>query len=375
MPDHSRPPRSEPPTGPPADSPARPLVLTADAALLDDLLRLAAAADVEPLVAREVGAARSAWSQAPLVLVGADLAREVAAGLPRRPDGVVLVSSDLDDAGVWERGMSIGAEKVAFLPDAQQWLVGLIADAADGRVRGAPVVAVVGGRGGAGATTTAAALAVTALRSGLRPWLVDGDPLGGGIDLVLGGEDSAGLRWPDLVATRGRLSASTLRAALPVVDDDLVVLSWDRGELLTIPAPAMRSVLSAARRGCDLVVADLPRRVDEAAAEVLVQADLVVVVVPAEVRAAAAAARVATGLVALADDVRVVVRATVPGGLPAEVVGDALGLPVLGTYRSERAVASAAERGEPPGRSGRGPLADLCHAVLDHLGLLGRAAA
>ena len=371
MPDHRHPPRADLA----GDPPGRPLVLTADRGLLDDLLRLAAAADVEPEVAADASSARTAWTRAPLVLVGADVARAVAVALPRRPAGVVLVSTDLDDAQVWERGVALGAEKVAFLPDAQQWLVGRLADAAEGRVGGAPVVAVVGGRGGAGATTLAAALSVTALQSGLRPWLVDGDPLGGGVDLVLGGEDSAGLRWPDLVASRGRLSAASLRAALPVVDDELVVLSWDRGDLLSIAVTAMRSVLAAARRGGDLVVVDLPRRVDDAAEQVLVQAALVVVVVPAEVRAAAAAARVASGLVALADDVRVVVRATVPGGLPAEVVGDALGLPVLGSFRSEASVAAAAERGEPPGRTGRGPLVEVCAAVLDHLGLRGRAAA
>lgn len=368
MPDH----RSA--TGP-AEPPAPPLLLSADAALLDDLLRLAAAAGVEPEIARDVASARGSWPRAPLVLVGADLADAAGAVLPRRPAGVVLVSADLDDPQVWERGVRLGAEKVTFLPDAQPWLVGRLADAADGRVGGAPVVAVVGGRGGAGATTFAAALSVAALRSGLHPWLVDADPLGGGIDLVLGGEDSAGLRWPDLVASRGRLSASTLRSALPAVDDDLVVLSWDRGDLLTIAAPAMRSVLSAARRGGDLVVVDLPRRVDEAAEQVLVQAGLVVVVVPAEVRAAAAAARVVSGLVALSDEVQVVVRSTRPGGLPADVVGDALGLPVLGAYRSEAAVAVAAERGEPPGRSGRGPLAELCGTVLSHVDRLGQAAA
>ena len=44
--------------------------------------------------------------------------------------------------------------------------------------------------------------------------LVDVDPWGGGIDLVLGSEDEPGLRWPDLALQGGRLSTA-VREALP----------------------------------------------------------------------------------------------------------------------------------------------------------------
>ena len=73
-------------------------------------------------------------------------------------------------------------------------LVARLADSVEGGAPPARLVAVVGGSGGAGASTLSAALAVTALRLGVRPWLVDADPLGGGIDLALGGEDTVGLR-------------------------------------------------------------------------------------------------------------------------------------------------------------------------------------
>ena len=56
----------------------------------------------------------------------------------------------------------------------------------------------------------------------------------------------------------------------------------------------MRSVLAAARRRGGVVVVDLPRRVDEAAAEALAQLDVGLLVVPAELRAVAAAGRVAS---------------------------------------------------------------------------------
>ena len=49
-----------------------PLLITRDQALLDELLRLAAAAGVSPDVAADGGSALRGWVGAPLVLVGAD---------------------------------------------------------------------------------------------------------------------------------------------------------------------------------------------------------------------------------------------------------------------------------------------------------------
>ena len=57
----------------------RPLIVTQDPILLDDLLRLAAAGSVEVTVAAEPWAARSGWSAAPFVLVGADCVAACAA--------------------------------------------------------------------------------------------------------------------------------------------------------------------------------------------------------------------------------------------------------------------------------------------------------
>lgn len=352
----------------------RPLLITADPLLLDDLLRLAAAAGVETEVAHEVTTARRAWTQAPLVVVGSDLADAlVDQGTPRR-DGVLLVGQDIDDVEVWRRGIELGAEQVLVLPAGESWLVGRIADSVETGRADAFTVSVVGGRGGAGASTLAAALAVTGVRRGLRTILVDGDPLGGGLDLLLGGEDAAGMRWPDLAGARGRVSGAALFAALPQVHQ-LTVLSWDRGDALTIPAEAMRSVISAAGRGSQLVVVDLPRRPDPAAEEALARSTLTVLVVPAEVRATASAGRVATAVGLVAPDVRVVVRGPAPAGLAARSVAESLALPLLGEMKAQRGLAAALERGEPPARNGRGPLARLCARILDDLPAHGREVA
>ena len=68
---------------------------------------------------------------------------------------------------------------VAALSDADD-------DAGPTRARGA-VIAVIGGRGGAGASVFATALA----HSATEALLVDLDPWGGGIDLLLGAETAS----------------------------------------------------------------------------------------------------------------------------------------------------------------------------------------
>jgi secretion/DNA translocation related CpaE-like protein len=341
-------------------------VITAEPDALDELLRLAATAGVEVDLAADAAAARRWWSAAPLVLVGADAVdRCVLAQLGRR-EGVVILGDDLDDATIWQRAVELGAEQVVFLPDAEGWVVTTLAEAAEGRPEESPLVAVLGGRGGAGATTLACALSLTAVRRGQRTLLVDAAPLGGGIDLVFGGELADGLRWPDLATTRGRLRGQALADALPRFED-LAVLSCGRGEPGPLPVDAVAAVVHAARRTADLVVVDLPRSFDTASTAVLTLASTVVLVVPAEVRATAAAGRVAARAADLCPDLRLVVRGPAPIGLSAEDVGRALGLTVAGSVRAEPGVEAALERGEPPAGRQRSPLSGLCHELLDAL--------
>lgn len=344
---------------------AAPLLVTTDPDLLDDLLRLAAAAGVEPEVAPDVGAARRAWSTAPLVLVGADAVGGVRRrGLARREHVVLVTSSVRDESGVWEDAVAIGAREVLGLPGDESALVERLADAAESAGRPARLIGVLGGRGGAGASTLAAALAVTAARAGSPSLLIDADPLGGGLDLLLGGEDLPGLRWPALAGTRGRIGAKALRDALPVVDG-LAVLSFDRSAGGPVPAAAVEAVLAAARRGGGVVIVDLPRHLDEAAMTALAVVDRTLLVVPADVRAAAAAAQVAAAAASVAADLAVVVREPASAGLSPSTVAAHLALPLAGQLRTDSGVSAAAERGEPPARSGRGSLAQLCRRLLD----------
>ncbi|MFG2226098.1 septum site-determining protein Ssd [Streptomyces sp. NPDC048644] len=340
---------------------SRPLIITEDEQLLDDLLRLCAAADVRPEVAHGLPAGRDGWAQPPLVIVGDDCAARLRdAG---RRTGLVLVARDTDDTDMWRQAVALGAERVVTLPGSELWLVDRIADAVEGVGPAALTVGVIGGCGGAGASTLACALAVTAARTGRRTVLVDADPLGGGLDVLLGGEKEKGLRWPAFRESRGRVASGALEDSLPRLHS-LRVLSWDRGAEVAIPSAAMRAVLAAARRRGGVVVVDLPRRVDDAVAQALAQVDVGLLVVPAELRAVAAAGRVAAGAAAALRDLRAVVRG-LPSGLPGlddDEIAALLELPLAGELPWDCGLVDDPPRGVPPGARVRGPLARFCAA-------------
>ncbi|MFC4943256.1 septum site-determining protein Ssd [Pseudonocardia sp. GCM10023141] len=349
----------------------RGLVMVSDTELLDGILRLAAAAGCELHRVLDASQARHLWPGAPLVLLDARAAHQCAeAALPRRGGVVVAVRGD-PAAEVWRHAVAIGAEHVVSLPEAEPWLIAALTEAAEGRQDAGAVLAVVGGRGGAGASVLATVVAVTAVREGRRVLLVDCDPLGGGLDLVLGAEDLGGLRWPDIDVGGGRVPATALHAALPAPPvgrrsgGGLALLSCDRSAHGPTPA-AVSSVLAAGRRSGDTVVCDVPRYPTEAALAALGAADLTVLVVPSDVRSCAAAARAMAVIAEHSSDIRLVVRGPSPGGVEPDEVAMALNLPLLAAMRPERGLARTLERGDAPGRP-HGPLVATAAAVLAQL--------
>lgn len=350
-----------------AAPPRRGLVMVSDGELLDALLRMAAAAGCELLRVVDPAQARRHWPVAPLVLLDPPAAHRCAQnGLPRRT-GVIVAVRGAPPPTVWEQAVAVGAENVVSLPEAESWLVAALAEAAEGGRGDGAVLAVVGGRGGAGASVLAVAAAVTAVRAGDRVLLVDCDPLGGGLDLVLGIEDLGGLRWPGFGVGDGRVPAAALHAALPAPADDglgdLAVLSCDRSGGGPSPT-AVGAVLESGRRAGETVVCDVPRYPTESAVAVLGAADLTVLVVPADVRSCAAATRVAAVVGEHAGPgVGVVVRGPAPGGIAPDEVVAALRLPLIAAMRPEPGLVRALERGSAPGRP-RGPLAQAATAVL-----------
>jgi hypothetical protein len=138
------------------------------------------------------------------------------------------------------------------------------------------------------------------------------------------------------------------------------VLSWDRGDRITVPPQAVRAVLAAARRRGGTVVVDLPRRIDDGVAEVLAQLDLGLLVVPAELRAVAAAGRIASAVGMVLRDLRVAVRGPYAPGLDEREVARLLRLPLAGEVPVEPSLLRPREDTAPPGAAARGPLARFC---------------
>ena len=334
----------------------RPLIATADAALTEELARLAAAAGADVDVASSADAVLRAWASAPVVLIGVDLALALADLAPPRRPGVQVVGWSPAPPGAFRDALLVGAERVVELPVGAELVAELLTDLGEAGRPDGVVVGVVGGSGGAGATTFACALGQIA--AGRGPALVvDLDPWGPGCDRVLALEDAPGVRWDSLGTASGRLSGRSLREAVPRRDGP-GVLGWPPTPC-GLDAGAVREALSAARRGHDTVVVDLPRSGD-LVSETVARCGLVVVTVRPTVTGVAAAARWVSALPDR-DRVGLVVRGR--GADPGRVAA-LVGAPVFAAMADQRGLAEALDLGLGPVRSRRGPLASAAREVL-----------
>lgn len=329
--------------------------MVSDLGEVREVVTTAAAALGHDVSVCEPGAVGARWQAAGTVFVGVDSAAEVAAlALPRR-DRLYLVGADSGAAALWS--VPLGAE-VILLPQGRGWLSSVLA----GQVGGpGEVVAVLGGSGGVGASTLAGALAWRASERGRSVVLVDADRLGGGIDLLMGGEAEPGWRWPRFAAADGVLG--DLREFLPVVDG-VTVLSMARGPDLELPRESMAAVLASLRRSFELVLVDPGRSGSAASREALRQATRTLLMAGGCVRGVAAAGQAVRVFAPPASEV--VVRGLPTVRVPDEVVEESLGLPVVARVRHEPRLAVAAERGERPGLSRRrGGLGRVCDQLLE----------
>ena len=323
------------------------LVLVDDGALNADVDRVVAAAGVRIVRAAEPSS-HLVWTSASAILLDTAAARRCASrGLPRRPR-VLLISGDAPGAAEWEAAVAVGAQQIVTLPSGDHELMAELADAAESARhtgRRGPVVAVLAGRGGGGASVFATAIAKAAAEA----LLIDGDPWGGGLDLVLGSETEPGLRWPDLSLAGGRVSFSALRDALPK-RHGVHVLSGSRGlpgahSSNDVDAAALGAVIEAGSRSGVTVVCDVARRPTPASELAVAFADLVALVTPADVRSCAAAAATARWVAGANPNAGVVVRGPSPGGLRPVDVARIVGLPVLATMRPQPGIDTLLERG------------------------------
>lgn len=336
--------------------------------LREDVYRIAAAADCvveEQNLLVGIESTRSMWDRAETILVDfASAETALSTGFSRRA-GVILVTASTPTLADWRTATALGVEHVISLPSEEDALVRLLGEPASLPTGDGGVIAVVGARGGAGASTLAAALGLCGGRAGRRVLLVEGDRYGSGLDLLLGWETVPGLRWTDVVVEGGRVSGDALHGALPS-RDGLSVLALGRFENRSagLSAVAVTSVLDAGRTAGDLVVCDVSRHPSDVSDAVYAAADLVVLVLPAELRAVTSAEAVAEHVADRNANVGLVVRGPAPGGLRADDIAAALDLPLLTSMRAEPGLAERLERGGLVlGR--RSPLAAAANSVLD----------
>ena len=352
----------------------QPLIITDDEHVLGDLLRVAAAAGVEVTHAREPESAAVLWRTASMVIIDAVLVRRaVDATLARRP-GVVVVAGDEPRAELWELCVRLGVDRTLALATSADVLIELLSDTVLGGAGQGRCLAVVGACGGAGASVLAGAIAFAAAAAPAESLLIDCDPWGAGLDVMLGIETEAGLRWTDLAAPSGRLQVEALRRALPGVSvgpGRVSVLCHGRahgGERSTEIGPAaLDVVLDAGRRMGSATVIDVPRQPGPAADRVLERADLIALVAPADVRGCWAADRVCSRIRQFGTRAGLVVRGPSPGGLGAAELAEVLGLPLLARMRADPSLARDLEVGLVLGPDRRRPLAKAARAVLASL--------
>lgn len=337
---------------------ATTLTVLTDPILAESVDRVAAAAGV-PVLRRESAGNRS-WSVASAIIVDERCAQRcLREGLPRR-DAVFMVGLQEPSATTWDVAVRLGAQQIFTLPAQEPELVQRLSEAAEVRIAGPQrgrAIAVIAGRGGAGASVFSAALA----RCAGEALLIDLDSYAGGIDLLMGAENVPGLRWPDLRLQDGRLAWAAVRQALPGVDG-VRMLSGSRA-FHEIEQPALGAVLESGLRGGATVVCDVPRQLTPLSAHALEAADLVVVVTSCDVRGIVATAALAGVLRTVNQNIGLVVRGPAPGGLRAAEAAQATGLPLIAAMRPEPGLDQHLEGGGWRLRR-RSPLATAAQTVL-----------
>ena len=213
-----------------------------------------------------------------------------------------------------------------------------------------------------------AAIAVRAAQAGFRSACLDGDRLGGGLDVTLGIEQERGVRWPDLAGARGRIDGPELLRRLPSVDG-VRVLSFDRARDVRAAAEIVHEVLDALSEAVDVVVVDLPRPDHEVCAALAPSLDAMVLLAGSGIRDLAGASAIAAHLIRAraCPEIWLCLRTSGRGSHFADTVAGALDLPLLAVVREEPSLAADLLHGIPPGSAAKGALAAAADKVLAHL--------
>ena len=332
------------------------ILLSSSQRLQDEVARIAASAGVDLDVMTDTAAAFGRNPE--VILLGSDLAAagplgrwaQNRSGLRRTE--TILVGT-MQDTDLWQDAARLEAARVAVLPAASGWLAEYL-----GRRRGLTsgfVLGVVGGCGGAGASTLSCWLAHEASERLIGTLLVDGDPCGGGLDASLGSSEVPGVRWPDLTDVRGALNPVQLISALPQVSgfallsggsgvtgsEEGIVFADPHSSAEDLAEESIRAVMDAARAAFALTIVDGARH---RSSQLLLSCDALLLVVPGRLRPVLAARSLSRSLGAAVPKAAVV-RGPLGDGLDDARAADAAGLALAGYLPAVRNLEHAEARG------------------------------
>lgn len=307
------------------------LLATRDPSLIDAVAATALALGTPVTVVGDRAELRETWPGAAVRLVGVDMVSRAAemadsggkTWVVGRPDAELLAAS-----------AELGAPALA-LPQSSSQLAEVLTRGREPEPS-AVVVAFYGGSGGVGTSSLTVAAALLAARRGNRVAAIELADCGGGLDLLMGLEASHGVRWNELGDATGELGRLDEQL---VAGDGVSLLAMGRDAVARPTPSALSAVLRSLGRCEDLIFVDAGdgHRLDWLGA---VQP---VMVVAAHVRGVAAARMAAeqhgTGRAQL------LVRTGPGASLPPGAVAEALGLPLLGRIRHDRAVERLAGAG------------------------------
>lgn len=324
---------------------------------------MAAGASVPVEVLPAPADALRSWRNASLVLVGGDCVASMARHGPVRRRDVAVVNAGLASLDVFRSAYELGATQVVELPATSNWLGDALAEA-NADVRLGATVGFISAAGGAGATSLAVGTAcLGAERTGTV--LVDLDPLGPGIERVIGYDEASVTTWESLGAHA--LNPPALREALPV-HDGVHLVGFGSGSREIAPS-AVTSVLTACAGAFDLTILDLPRSLDSATRLAVDRCDLVVVVCPLSLGAVVSGQRL-LGRLRRHKDLVAVVRGG-PRTIDAREVAATLQIPLLVEVSDQRGLDEVLGIGGGPLRSRGSGLRKASLAVLDQVSSVG----
>lgn len=314
--------------------PSPAIVVTADHRLIHLSQASAAVSGATISVVSQIEDLRSRWRTASAILIGSDLIEKVVSwSLPKR-GGIFLIGESHSYEVLCRWSVPLGAS-VIHLPDGAKWLSRVIGGYAKD-VRSAKVVAVRSGAGGVGASTLTMGLALAAIRASRSVALVDADPLGGGLDLLLGAENTPGWRWDKLRSAVGQIADIT--PMLPKAEG-ITVVSMERGTPTPVPDAALESVVDCLARSHDLVVID-PGRVTRGFP--MVQRN---VIISSQAVRSLAATRDLLGSMNLPQSALVIRKG---GSVGANDAAQALEIPIIAVIPHLPELARLADRGVAP---------------------------